>query len=250
MNIKWDKLINLIKLIRSIQVEPILLLYMFSSSLSNPTEEGLLYHKVCLTHFDKFFCTDYFSNILNNIQKYTIHKKNIVENETNLLLETKSKNFHKSFHKFRHLSFQTKEDQIQREASKWIMYTNIAMAIPSIITTLVFGAWSDSVNRKYPIMLSLIGLFISNLFHMLISFNVDKYPLEIFLVPNIIFGLFGASSTIFSSIFSYISHSTNKNSRILRLAFSESCIMIGGAIGFAASGIIIQKLGFYVFMLM
>ena len=235
MNVKWDKIINFLRLL---QVEPVLLVYMFSSSLSGPTEEGLLYKKVCLEHYDKIFCTDYFTNIINPVEEYNINKRSVEQNLTRLI-NMKQQAF----------NFEKKEDRIQREASKWIMYTNMAIAIPSFVTTLMFGAWSDSVNRKYPIMVSLIGLSISNLFYLLISYEIEKYPLWLFLIPNFLFGLFGSSNTLFSSIFSYVSYASNERNRTIRLAFLESCIMIGGSIGLGVSGVIIQKFGFFVVFL-
>jgi MFS family permease len=234
-----DKLKKLIGFLKSIQVEPVLLVYMFSSSLSSPTEEGLLYQKVCLTLYNQAFCTDYFSNFIHYNQKYNIHKKSINENQTEFNNNQPIFEHHPNY----------EEDRIQREASKWIMYTNMAMAIPSVITTLMYGAWSDSVSRKYPIMLSLIGLLISTSCYLLISFNIEKYPLKMFLLPNFMYGLFGASNTLFSSIFSYVSYSSDENNRTQRLAFLESCIMIGGSFGLGISGVLIEKFGFFIVFL-
>jgi MFS family permease len=228
-----------ITLIRLLQVEPVLLIYMFSSSLSSPTEEGLLYKKVCLEYFDKIFCNDYFRNLIDEVEKYKIHKTDL---ELNLTILTNSN----SYLKTKNFNFEKREDKIQREASKWIMYTNMAISVPSFITTLMFGAWSDSVNRKYPIMLSLIGLSISNLVYLLLSYDIEKYPLKLILLPNVLFGLFGSSNTLFSAIFSYVSYSSNENNRTVRLAFLESCIMIGGSIGLGISGLIIHKFGFFI----
>ena len=230
---------KIITFLRLLQVEPVLFIYMFSSSLSSPTEEGLLYKKVCLEYFDKIFCNDYFTNLIDRVEKYKIHKSDKELNFTyfkNADTRLKTGNFY----------FENREDKIQREASKWIMYTNMAISLPSFITTLMFGAWSDSVNRKYPIMLSLIGLSISNLFYLLLSYDIEKYPLNLILLPNFLFGLFGSSNTLFSSIFSYVSYSSNENNRTIRLAFLESCIMIGGSIGLGISGLAIHKLGFFI----
>lgn len=108
-------------------VEPILFVYMMCVFYSMPAEQQLVYHKVCLNHYNKTFC--------DSIDKNKGHSE--------------------------------EENVVQEGTAKWDMYLNLARTVPAVFSTLVFGAWSDGVGRKKVLMISMTGVAINQLSYFL-----------------------------------------------------------------------------------
>ena len=72
-------------------------------------------------------------------------------------------------------TYAKEEAATQTLASKYTFYMNIVSTIPSLITTIIYGSWSDRFSRKYVILLPVVGriLFLCN--HLIGLFIFNKF---------------------------------------------------------------------------
>ena len=106
---------------RIVTVEPILFLYHFAVILSDPTQQALIYNKICYQIVND-------TSICDNLK-----------NESNRDIEI----------------------QVQSHASHWFLYTALCFEIPSILIAFVYGSLSDHFNRKVALIAPVIGQMIS-----------------------------------------------------------------------------------------
>ena len=139
----------------------------------------------------------------------------------------------------------SQDNKVHAETSQWILYHSIAFTIPSIMSSLVMGSWSDKIGRRFPLALPLIGAIIQAVGTMInvafMSLNVDFLLIGISLS-----GFCGGFGTLLLSVFSYIADITDKGNRTPRLAILESMIFLGGTFGGLIGGVLIDQSGFMV----
>ena len=135
----------------------------------------------------------------------------------------------------------TKADEnfVQEHTSEWILHQSIALAVPSIFASLIFGSWSDKVGRKLILVLPSVGgalLYVSHILNsVFMSLNVNVIIIGVF-----ISGLFGGYATTLLGVFSYMSDITDKVQRTSRIAVLESMIFLGATAGNLLGGVLVD----------
>ncbi|KAI3379472.1 hypothetical protein SNEBB_001322 [Seison nebaliae] len=190
---------------QKISVEPILFLFMLSVHITMPVEQGLVYQKVCLQMYDKDLC-----KIIN-----------------------------------RNASLVQHERVVQEKSSLWLMYLDIALAIPSIVTATYFGSISDSLSQKLPMILANIGACLSAVNYLLCAAYIS-WPPAVLLLSNFLYGFFGGSTALLSSVFCYLSQISEDSQRTTRMAILEAMLMLGATLGMSLSGVILDHTNFTV----
>lgn len=139
--------------------------------------------------------------------------------------------------------FKTQNEQVASGTSQWILYQSIALAVPSIFASLVYGSWSDRVGRRMVMILPPVGNVLLNINYLL---NVHFFSLDVnyLLIGIIISGFFGGFATVILSVFAYISDISSKTDRTLRVGLLESMIFFGATAGNLIGGVILQYSGF------
>ena len=202
------KMWRFLQIFRQITVEPVLFVFMFCTFLKLPVNQQLVFRKTCLQLYSESFCAN------NLTRKACGHDSSEQENA------------------------------VQRSSSEWIFYNAVAYSVPSIVTSLLWGSWSDKFGRKVTIVLPLVGLGIEAISNILNVHYYDASPVNL-LYGNILSGIFGGYSTMLMALFSYMADVTkDKSNRTLRIGLLESMTFIGGATGELISGILIEHLGF------
>ncbi|CAB3983511.1 solute carrier family 46 member 3-like [Paramuricea clavata] len=197
-----------LRIFRQVTVEPVLFVFMLCTFLKDPVNQQLIFRKTCIQLYNESFCADNFTR--------------------------------KACGK----SLSEQENAIQKSSSEWIFYNSVAYSVPSIISSLLLGSWSDKFGRKVAILLPLIGLSIEAISSILNAHFYDASPVYL-LYGNILSGIFGGFSTILMALFSYMADITkDKSNRTLRIGLLESMTFVGGATGELISGVLIEKLGF------
>ena len=135
------------------------------------------------------------------------------------------------------------EDTVQSKTSHWILYQSLAFTLPSILSSLIFGSWSDKVGRKFTLVLPLIGAVLQAVNSLL---NVAYMSLDVnFLIIGVFLGgCFGGFATLLLSVFSYMADITDKASRTLRVGILESMIFLGGTVGELIGGVLVDHSGY------
>ncbi|XP_045187202.2 proton-coupled folate transporter-like [Mercenaria mercenaria] len=192
--------------LRSITVEPVVFLYMFTSFLTLVTFQALTYEKVCKQHYNTTVCAN-------------------LENKT----------------------FEVEEEFVQKTTSSWILYTNLALGLPSLVIVVLFlGPWGDRVDRKIPVICPLIGGILATVSNIVNSVYIDA-PLPYILIGPFLNGLAGSFIAVLMAVYSYIAHVSTPAYRTIKIGILEAMIFLSGTVGTALSGVILDQTS-YVFV--
>lgn len=137
----------------------------------------------------------------------------------------------------------TQRDVVQEDTSNWMVYQSVALGVPSIAASLVYGSWSDSVGRKIIMVLPPIGNVLMNI-NFLLNVHFFQANVNYILIGIVVSGFFGGYATVLSSVFSYIADITDKTSRTLRIAILESMVFLGASGGEMVAGVLLDNSGF------
>lgn len=145
------------------------------------------------------------------------------------------------------LTFKAEEDLVQKTTSKWLLYTNLAMGIPSLFSVVLFiGPWGDKAGRKMPIVICLVGAVFAtgsaavNAAYMLA-------PLPYLLIGGFLNGLCGGYIAALMSMYTYIAQVSTKENKTVKMGLLEAMVFLSGTLGTATSGVMLDNTS-YVFV--
>ncbi|GFR57512.1 proton-coupled folate transporter-like [Elysia marginata] len=191
---------------RLITVEPIVFFYMFGVFLQFTAFLSLTYDKACLMLYNATFCT-----AMDNKSFQQQHK--------------------------------VEQDNIQSEASYWLIVTNVAMTVPAILSVFFFmGPWGDKVDRKLPLLFPCAGAFLYGLSN-LVNAHFVSWPIPLLIPGLILNGLCGGYGTMLMASYSYITHITRETNRMVRVGVVGAMIYMAATISVFISGLLVQLIG-------
>ncbi|CAD5117306.1 DgyrCDS6093 [Dimorphilus gyrociliatus] len=138
---------------------------------------------------------------------------------------------------------------IQRNASMKMFWLNLSMMGPSIVATLFYSSYSDSIGRKLPLCLPIFGLAV----HYISMFLVTHFSADIrwLYIPFLFEGCMGGSVTFIAAAFSHLSDRTTTEQRSFRIIVMDFCMGFTSALMNLLSGYIIEGLTYsYTFLLL
>lgn len=137
-------------------------------------------------------------------------------------------------------------EELEKEVQSLSSYIHLGMvmfaSIPSLVTALFIGAWTDMVGRRPALALPAIGSSIEAVIVLLTMYL--KWPIYVLFVGSAINGLCGFFTTVAMATMAYIADTTNESDRSFRLAFMEFLVFTGGMVSQLTSGLWIEHLGF------
>lgn len=187
-------------------VEPILLVFMFAQFLSYPVYQNLLHSMVCAE-------TPNCNASLRN------------SNETACSGSSES----------------AVEQEVQRQTSYWILYTNLAMGVPSILVSVFYGSISDQLGRKLFIFLPALGAAMNTGVLLEVAYLPDQLPKYLFLMGAFASGLYGGYSVLNSAAYSYVADVTARSGRTRQIGLLESMTYLGATLSLLAGGVWISR---------
>jgi MFS family permease len=131
----------------------------------------------------------------------------------------------------------TNREAVQQRAAELNMYIELAVFLPSVISMLLYGAYSDKLGRKLLFILPPIGCCIDVAIQMCIIFF--KLPVYVFYAATIGTILFGSSSLVYIAIYSYIADTVPPDGRATRMIIID---VIGKFLG----GFVQLGLGYWI----
>ncbi|XP_064622759.1 lysosomal proton-coupled steroid conjugate and bile acid symporter SLC46A3-like [Lineus longissimus] len=133
-------------------------------------------------------------------------------------------------------------ESVQKQTSHFQMALNLVCSSLAMVTTLVYGTYSDSAGRKVVLILSIMARAIKFVFT---SFVIGfKLPVQWLLPGEILVGLGGGYATMVMGVNSYLSETTATDTRTFRMAVLETCLAVAVSISELGLGYFVEKLGF------
>ena len=129
-----------------------------------------------------------------------------------------------------------------------LLYAQLAVRIPGMITILVLGPLSDRFGRKPVLIFSLVGNLLQGMVAVaIVYFNLSLYY---FILASFLAGIGGDFSGLLAGAFSYIADVSSLKRRTFRIGIVQSMIAIGGAFGQFIIGYWLKQVNCYFLPLM
>lgn len=120
------------------------------------------------------------------------------------------------------------ENVLKSEAGQWLLYLKLAAIVPSILTSLILGIWSDKIGRKIVLLVAACGGLIQVSFHLLvINLNLS---IHLLLVGEIAYGISGYVTIIIAICMAYIADVTSKQDRTIQIVMLSALIGFGNGL--------------------
>ena len=193
--------------IKPFRAAPMLLIFMFANTMSIPVFQQLIYHIVCE---ETPHCNT------SNTKSHGCAEEDSVAEE------------------------------VRRQSSSWVLYTNIASFVPSIFVSLLLGSLSDQLGRKVFMVLPPLGMFFNCLAIIVIQLLAPRH-LKLYIPGFVVAGLTGGFAAFNFTMFAYVADITpdsHGDKRTVKMSVYESMIYFGGALSGAVSGVWIKQQGF------
>lgn len=132
--------------------------------------------------------------------------------------------------------------QVQALASRWSILLIATDLLPSLVTTVILGAYSDKAGRKKAMIPPVVGLTIRGLFSLLVV--TFRLPLALLVIGTTIDGCLGGTFTMMMASLAYIADVTTVKQRPLRILAVEIFSGLGQTAANIGAGYLLKALGF------
>ncbi|XP_040908249.1 solute carrier family 46 member 3 [Toxotes jaculatrix] len=190
-------------------VEPVVALFAFSSFLIYPLVQQYVYRRL-------------WQELTNTTYPISDNTSRCAANSSN----------HSSYN-----------EEVQRQASLFSLYTELFSTIPSLVVTLMLVAYSDRGGRKIAIIMPLIGMLIYASAFLTVSF----FELNVYLLigSSLLSSLFGGLGTFLGGCFAYIADlCEDDRQKTLRMAGLDMMIGLLSGVASLSTGYFLRAAGF------
>ncbi|XP_051766646.1 solute carrier family 46 member 3 [Ctenopharyngodon idella] len=135
------------------------------------------------------------------------------------------------------------QEEVQKAASLFSMYSDLSSMIPSLIVTLLLVAYSDQRGRKITIIMPLTGSLIYTLSFLAVSFF--ELNLYLLIAASFVSALFGGIGTMLGGCFSYVADlCVDDKQKTLRMAVVDMMIGLLAGVASISTGYFLHASGF------
>ena len=132
---------------------------------------------------------------------------------------------------------------VETYSNNLVLYVQLAVRIPGMITILILGPLSDQFGRKPILLLSLLGTLLQGIVAIVIvGFNLSPYY---FILASFLTGICGDFTGLLAGAFSYIADVSTPKWRTFRIGMVEGMLALGGAVGQFVSGYWLNQFNCY-----
>lgn len=190
-------------------IEPIVAIYAFASFMVYPLVQQYVYRRLWL-------------EITNSSYPVSVNTSQCAANST---------------------SHSRQQNEVQKAASLFSMYSDLSSMIPSLIVTLLLVAYSDQRGRKITIIMPLIGSLIYTLSFLAVSFF--ELNLYLLIAASFVSALFGGIGTMLGGCFSYVADlCEDGKQKTLRMAVVDMMIGLLAGVASISTGYFLHAVGF------
>ena len=133
-------------------------------------------------------------------------------------------------------------NEIQAEASNWMILVNVAGLLSSFFVTLLVGPVSDVLGRRIALLIPSLGALVKYGASLLISHY--QWPIWSYAVCSFVEGLSGSMALFYGGCQAHVADHTSLSQRSLWLVVAELVSSLSAVIGTFCSGYLITDLGF------
>ncbi|KFO33341.1 solute carrier family 46 member 3 [Fukomys damarensis] len=135
------------------------------------------------------------------------------------------------------------QKEVQKKVSLFRLQMELSGLIPGLVSTFIFLSSSDQRGRKFPMILSSIGILATTVWLCLLSYFA--FPFQLLIASTFIGSFFGSSSTFLSACFAYVVDQCEEDKqKTIRIAIIDSMLGIVSGLTGLSSGYFIRHLGF------
>lgn len=228
-------------------VEPVLFMASFCLSAFSQVGQGYVLYRMRADYFGSFGPgSENASWSISNDQKVSVGQGATLHNASGLNSLGNS-----------HIKTESTNDAVSKEdgaileavladisAQAALFTTNMALlkGIPPCFLAFIYCSSTESLGRKFGIMLPLIGGVIRSMTYL--SVELFKLKLEWLFVGEFIYGLSGDFTTLRGSCQAMLTESLSKESIVFRFILANSIIFISNGISSSVIGVVISDLGY------
>ncbi len=133
------------------------------------------------------------------------------------------------------------EKQVQTDTSHWLLYVNLALGLPSIVFSLLYGSISDQMGRKLFIFLPAFGALLNTAIILEVVYLKDDLPFYLFIVGSFTCGIYGSYPVLNFAVYSYTSDVTSHSGRTRHIGVLESMTYLGATLSLLIGGLWVEK---------
>lgn len=131
--------------------------------------------------------------------------------------------------------------KVQQEAARWGIYFSLADSIPVTIVTMILPSYTDSLGRKFLIVLTTTGSTAKAIISTLVVYFEGSF--WYLFASNIVFGFTGSIFSLFSAMFAMVADLTHgENQRTLGIIVVDCILLLAGVVGSYCSGLFVETL--------
>jgi MFS family permease len=134
------------------------------------------------------------------------------------------------------------QDRVQSLASWFGVLQSGVWGVPAIVSTVVLGACSDRLGRRFAVLPCLVGVLATSS----TAFFVVWYRAPIFwlFAGDLVYGFCGSFAAMTMSCFAYVADRTPADRRMLRIVVVEMCMLLAGVVSPICVGWVVDRLGY------
>lgn len=134
------------------------------------------------------------------------------------------------------------QQAVQRVSSLWYSGLYVFLCVPSFVSTVVLGGYSDRAGRKVALLLPTLGSLVS--VYINICTNLFHLPKWLLLIGGAMDGLSGTMALFLTAAFSYIADVSTSEERSVRVVVLETVSSAAYFLASVGAGFLIEGLGF------
>ncbi|XP_021091977.1 solute carrier family 46 member 3 isoform X2 [Heterocephalus glaber] len=135
------------------------------------------------------------------------------------------------------------QKEVQKKVSLFSLQMELSGLIPGLVSTFILLSSSDQRGRKFPMILSCIGILATNVWLCLLSYFA--FPFQLLIASTFIGAFFGSFNTFWSACFAYVVDQCKEDKqKTIRIAIIDSMLGIVSGLTGLSSGYFIRQLGF------
>ena len=143
-------------------------------------------------------------------------------------------------------AYPDREAAVQRQAADYLIVYKFLINFPAIVLGFFCGAWSDTIGRKIPVLLTLVGSLLAVVLYIVSTMVGDGTTefVPLVLVAAAIRGGFGKSAVLTMALYSYVCDGSSHEDRTKNIGRLLSMNYFGYFVGSLTAGGLLEVYGF------